>query len=244
MAESGPTRRERQRAATQAEIRETARKLLIASGPEAMSISAVARRIGLSGPAIYRYYASRDELVGAVIADLFAELAQAVERARDDLGDAEPGERLLVMSRAMRAWAIGHAAEFRLVFAVPIAEGNRQPDSERQRAGEAFDQVLLNEFEALWQSRPFAVPELDRLAPSLRRQVLDYAERRRTPLPPAAVHVFLTCWIRLYGLLVMEVLDQLAFAFSDPEPIFEACLRDISELIGIEYFAPEMTDGG
>ncbi|MGH8877113.1 MAG: TetR/AcrR family transcriptional regulator, partial [Stackebrandtia sp.] len=79
MAQPGPTRRQRQHAATQAEIRETARKLLVESGPEAMSISAVARRMGLSGPALYRYYASRDDLAGAVIADLFAELARAVE---------------------------------------------------------------------------------------------------------------------------------------------------------------------
>lgn len=29
--------------------------------------------------------------------------------------------------------------------------------------------------------------------------------------------------VRLYGLLVMEALDQLAFAYTDPEPVFEAC---------------------
>ncbi len=53
-----------------------------------------------------------------------------------------------------------------------------------------------------------------------------------------AVQVFLTCWVRLYGLPVMEALDQLAFAYTDPEPLFEARLEDISAMLGVDYRRP------
>ena len=231
-------RRSRQRAATEAEIRDTARQLLIQSGPDAMSVNAVARNMGLSGPAIYRYYSSHDELVGAVIADLFTELADAVRKAGTDPVDTGSGARLLAMSRSLRAWSGAHPNEFRLLFATPIPEANRHPASVRRQAGESFDEVFINEVEALWREHPFPVPDLEQAAPSLRRQVLDYTERKGTSLPPAAAQVFLSCWTRLYGLLVMEALGQLAFAYSDPEPVFEQCLREFCDLLGIDYRPP------
>jgi hypothetical protein len=94
-------------------------------------------------------------------------------------------------------------------------------------------QEPAREVEALWAERPFPVPDLNQLEPDLRSQVLAYAHRKRTTLPPAAVEVFLICWTRLYGLLGMEALDQLAFAYTDTEPVFESCLDDISGLLGI-----------
>ncbi|MQM27464.1 TetR/AcrR family transcriptional regulator [Glycomyces albidus] len=233
MERTGTDRRQRQREATRAEIRHTARRLLVESGPEAVSVSAIARAMGLSGPAIYRYYGSVDDLMGAVVAELFGELTAAVEQARDALDPAAPGDRLLAMSRALRSWASTRRAEFRLLFAAPVPEANRRPDSERRQAGEHFDRVFLREVEALWAERPFPVPDLDALPAGLRAQVLAYTERKRTALPPAAVHVFLTCWTRLYGLLVMEALDQLAFAYTDPEPVFEAGLAEVGAMLGV-----------
>ncbi|WP_241564181.1 hypothetical protein [Nonomuraea polychroma] len=49
---------------------------------------------------------------------------------------------------------------------------------------------------------------------------------------------FLSCWIRLYGLLCMEVLNQLDFAYTDLEPVFEECLREIAPRLGLDYEAP------
>lgn len=46
-------------------------------------------------------------------------------------------------------------------------------------------------------------------------------------------HVFLSCWIRLYGLLCMEVLHQLDFAYSDLEPVYEECLDDLTGILGL-----------
>ena len=42
------------------------------------------------------------------------------------------------------------------------------------------------------------------------------------------MQVFLSCWIRLYGMVCMEVFGHLQFALHDAEPMFEAELRDLA----------------
>ncbi|MGW4844567.1 TetR/AcrR family transcriptional regulator [Nocardia brasiliensis] len=226
-------RRERQRKATLREVHEAVRTLLVEQGSAAVTVNAVARQVGMSGPALYHYYAGHDALVGAVTADFFDELAAAMEAVRDARAHAPVGERILAVCRAMRAWAITHPAEFGWIFTAPIAPPNRQPDSARHRAGQRFERVLRDLTIELWQTRPYPVPDLAELPASLREQLIDYSASIGDQLPPAAAHVFLSCWIRLYGLLCMEVLHQLDFAYSDLEPVYEECLRDLSRILGL-----------
>ncbi|WP_043627392.1 TetR/AcrR family transcriptional regulator [Nonomuraea candida] len=237
MAAQGVSRRERIRQTTLAEIRAAARRLLIEQGPQAVTINAVAREMGMSGPALYHYYGSHEELVGAVTADFFRELTQALESARDAYPAGEHGRRLLSACRAMRQWAITHPAEFRWVFGSPITS-ERRPGSARELAGRDFEQVFLEEVAALWHSRPFPVPAPEELDPSIRKQLAAYAASAGLELPVEVIHVFMSCWIRLDGLLCMEMLNQLDFLFTDMEPVFEECLREIAPRLGLAYEPP------
>jgi hypothetical protein len=47
------------------------------------------------------------------------------------------------------------------------------------------------------------------------------------------MHVFLACWIRLYGLVCMEIFGHLRFALHDAEPMFESELRGLGQLLGV-----------
>ncbi|SCL65395.1 transcriptional regulator, TetR family [Micromonospora citrea] len=232
------SRRERLRQATLEEIHAAARELLVEQGSAAVTINAVARRVGMSGPALYHYFAGHDELVGAVTARFFREMAAAMEQARDARADAPVGDRILAACRAMRAWAVAHPAEFGWIFASPIAAPNRRPDSARHQAAVRFEQILLDLTAESWRTRPFPVPDLADLPPSLREQLVAYSAAIDGQLPPEAAHVFLDCWIRLYGLLCMEVLHQLDFAYTDVEPVFEASLRDLSARLALDPAAP------
>ena len=79
----GPTltRRERVRAATSQEIIQTARGLLITEGSAAISLRAIAREMGMTAPALYRYFDSHEQLIHHVVADVFTELSDYVEQA-------------------------------------------------------------------------------------------------------------------------------------------------------------------
>lgn len=110
-------RRERLRAEMVGQIKRTARALLAAGGPSAMSVRAIAREIRVTPAAIYRYHPSLHTLVAAVQDDILDELTARLEvvRARAE----RPATRLPDMARTLRHWALGNPAEFRLLFDHP-----------------------------------------------------------------------------------------------------------------------------
>jgi len=99
------TRRSRVRDATVAEIKATARTLLVAEGPEALTLRAIARAMGMTAPALYRYFDSHEALVGACCMDLLDEITETLERARDAVGTDDPVGRLCATGRPAGAAA-------------------------------------------------------------------------------------------------------------------------------------------
>lgn len=223
MTRVSPNRRERLRAATVVEIKQAARRLLADGGPSAVSLRAIARDMGMTAPAIYRYFPSLEGLVTDLCADLYTELREEVEAARDQIPAAQPARRLAAMARAFRRWCVTHRAEFSLMFGEPVpgvAEFEER-DRDARDAGAQFGAPFLTEFGALWQRHRFRTlpPDLisERLASHLAPHLAAYGDA----LPIDVVHTFLSGWIRLYGLVAMEVFGHLSWAVTDAEPLFE-----------------------
>lgn len=233
-------RKERQRQAMQAEIRATARGLLVDEGGAAVTINAIARRMGLSGPALYRYYPSQAALIDALRADFYGELIVTMRQASaHGAGDA-PGSGLLAMSRSLRGWALAHPAEFGWLFASPTA--TREPgacDPVKSEMGHAFGQVFLEQVLAIWEAKRFPVPSIEDMPAIQAEQLRVFSARLGGRLPAEAASVYLTCWMRLYGLLCMEIFRQIDFAYADMTPIYEECLQELCRLLDIAYAPPD-----
>jgi AcrR family transcriptional regulator len=60
------------------EIKERAWEQIATAGASALSLNAIAKQMGMSGPALYRYYAGRDELITELITDAYRSLADAL----------------------------------------------------------------------------------------------------------------------------------------------------------------------
>jgi AcrR family transcriptional regulator len=73
-----PTMRERYRAQVRQEIQQAALRQLAESGPGGLSISAIGKQPGVSGPALYRYFAGRDDLLTELVIDAYNDLADAL----------------------------------------------------------------------------------------------------------------------------------------------------------------------
>lgn len=233
------TRREKLREATLVEIRSVARRLLATEGSAAVTFNAVAREMGMSGPALYRYYASQADLVEALRAEFYGELIGEMRKAGEREPENKPGQRLLAICRALRGWAVDHRAEFGWLFASPaLGRGGPRCDPASSETGQAFGKVFLEQVVAIWQTQRFPIPDLEGMDPSLAAQMDVYSDKIGGCLPPEAAYVFLSCWMRLYGLLCMEILNQISFAFSDLEPVFEECLQELCGLLDIPYEAP------
>jgi AcrR family transcriptional regulator len=242
------SRRDRVRAATVAEIKDTARRILVADGVDGLSLRAIARDMGMTAPALYRYFPSREDLVTALIADLYDELvavmvaAQEESAGRDDHpGMTEPMRRLGGASRGFRRWALANKREFALVFGSPIpgvGVERAHDDDPAHQAADRFGDVFGGLVARIYLDRPFPVPAEEELPEALRVPLAEWCGNLPVELPLGAAQVFLSCWIRLYGAVAMEVFGHLDFALTDAEPLFELELRDLAVKLGYRPPAP------
>src|SRR6476659_8563452 len=103
--------RARARAEITAEIIEAARHQLATEGAAALSLRAVARELGMVSSAVYRYVASRDDLLTLLIIEAYDALGAAVEAAAAPGRGRTPAGRFLAAGRAVRAGAVANHPE-------------------------------------------------------------------------------------------------------------------------------------
>lgn len=234
------SRRDRHREDTISEIKQIARRQLAKEGPAGIALRAIAREMGMTAPGLYRYYASLDELITALIIDCYDEVVTAMEQARDGLPAEALGRRLHAASRAFRTWSVAHPAEFGLIFGAPLPGYARPPEGPLEEAGARFGGVFRDLFVQLWTRRPFPVPQESSIDPRLVAQLEKYAERTGARLPRTAMYIFVACWVRIYGVVAMEVFGRIRWALEEGGALFETELRQLAELLGIsdEYEPP------
>jgi len=109
-----------------------ARALVEESGVGAVSLRATARHVGVSAPATYRHFASKDALLAAVAAEGFRDLGAAVTAAARGQGDV-----LSAMAMAYVRFALERRGVFRLMFGPELAKRANYPEL-KSAADEAF----------------------------------------------------------------------------------------------------------
>lgn len=233
------TRREQLRAATEQDIRTQARGLLVREGQEAVTLRAIARELGITAPALYRYYDSREDLLSKlgddICADLSAELDEALRTVADD-----HVTKVFAVCRRFRQWALAHPREFTLVFATPRAEYPGTASSGNDEFGRVFLGVvgpLMAEGAA--RTVPAQMPEeaLADLADS-RRSLEAAFDREGIEMPPEAlrpdaVYFLLRWWARLYGQVALEVFGRFPFDVKQADRLFESMLTELARDAGL-----------
>ena len=227
---TAPSRRERLRDATTAEIKATARTLLVRDGPESLTLRAIAREMGMTAPALYRYFDSHERVLEALCGDILADITTALEVGRDSAGSEDPIDRLMATCRAFRAWSLSHPREFQLTFA--SAQDYHQHSGQGPAGDDlSFGAVFLDLFGEIWAAAPFPVPSAAELPPRFVRQLEHFAAATGVALPVGALAAYLDGWVRLYGAVTIEVFGHLGFALDEPEPMFEAMLGEMRRLL-------------
>lgn len=84
------------------------------TGVDGFTLREVARRAGVSHNAPYRHFASKEELIAALVTECFRQLHEALQTAVD--AAPTPAERLQAASRAYLAFALKNPARFNLMF--------------------------------------------------------------------------------------------------------------------------------
>ena len=124
------TRRDRLRAATVREITETARRILVEEGPEAVTLRAIARDMGMTAPALYRYFGSHQELLRHLIGAVFTEITDELHAAAEAVPGHDMSGKFLAVARRFRHWALAHPREYALLFGTPVRGGGHQEEAD------------------------------------------------------------------------------------------------------------------
>jgi len=88
---------------SRAQIVAAARTLLEEEGLEAVTMAAVAARVGVRPPSLYKHMRDRGALLEAVAADAAGELGRVLAGAAD--GESDPEARVAALANAYRAFA-------------------------------------------------------------------------------------------------------------------------------------------
>jgi AcrR family transcriptional regulator len=229
-----PSRRERLRAETSQEIKTVALRLMAESGPDAISLRAIAREMGMTAGAIYGYYATRDDLITTLIRDVYTELVDAVEAARDARPADDAGGRLLAWGEAFRKWAVANPQGFRLVYGDPV---NGYEPPEGGAAPEAAHRACVGLSALVAATWPYAQAQAQ--APGGYRWS-DFEPGLATvihesfpDLPPAAVALALRVWGRMHGLVSLEIYGHLGTQTQQAAKLYRAEMLDLVASRGI-----------
>ncbi|ONM50020.1 TetR family transcriptional regulator [Nocardia donostiensis] len=235
-----PARRGRMPAVSDADIRQATRTLLVEHGPEAVTLRAIARDLGVTAPALYRYYASREELFAALRSDICADLAEELAGQRNELPD-DGVVQLFGICKGFRRWALAHPHEFTLVFASPSGESH----TEIHRFDEPFGQVFLETAGRLLANYDLVTPPTDLIPDALREDLTRFQTEllallaesgQKFPvekLDLGVTYLMMTLWARLYGHVTLEVFGNYPMPVSDPDALFDATLGDLARSIGL-----------
>lgn len=196
--------RERYRAQVRAEVKEHAWAQIAEAGASALSLNAIARTMGMSGPALYRYFANRDELITDLVSDAYRQLVDAFRAAGTD---ADP----VALAHAMRDWALAHPQRYLLIFGTPIP-GYHAPPGTRDIAAELMGLLLA----ALRDHAPGPPTPFDENLADHR----DWAPG--SDAPPGVLRAALGLWTRLHGVISLEITGHFSTMGFDTLLFFEA----------------------
>ena len=185
---AGP--RERYRQQIRAEVQGLAWAQIEQAGASALSLKAIAKQLGMTAPALYRYFASRDDLLTELILSAYRDLAEVVEAASTGPAPA----RLDAMATAFRAWALGNPHRYLLIYGTPVPGYAAPPE-----ATELASRILAPILDGFSAGLPHDV-DPGGLDPALRRS--------------------LAFWTRLHGVLSLEVAGHFAGMPFDPARLY------------------------
>ncbi|MGK8522594.1 TetR/AcrR family transcriptional regulator [Nocardia asteroides] len=226
------TPRARARAQTMNDIVRIGREHLATDGAAALSLRAVARDLGVVSSAVYRYVRSRDELLTLLVVDGYNALGDEVDNALTEAG-GDPIERLRVLGRTVRRWALAEPARYGLLFGTPVP-GYDAPAAETVAPGTRVIATMLTLFAQAHRSGELTAPATEpRISAPLAGSFRRIRDEFRLELPDWLVVRGVTFWVGLFGAVSADVFDMYgADTFADRDELFELQLDGLLDMLG------------
>jgi AcrR family transcriptional regulator len=206
------------RALTVAEIKQLGYAQIAEGGPGALSLNGIAKTMGMSGPALYRYFSSRDDLMATLVTESFEDLADALAETATNAHRRAPEGRLRAVALAFRQWALAAPHRYRLVFGSTYGTGALDPTRIIPAASRSMA-VILSALAELDTSPPPPVSDT-----ILGRQLEEWGERQPSNVAQASGSLLLgmVAWTRLHGIISLEIEGFFLQVGVDPSRVYNS----------------------
>ncbi len=208
MTQSTEGPRARYREQVREEVRNRAWEQISESGVSALSLKAIATGMGLTAPALYRYYGSRDELLTELILEAYRDLAELSEAAAAER--RPPAGRLAHLATVLRRWALAHPQRYLLLYGTPVP-GYHAPAAATALAQRIFAPVLAA-FGALARQPGLGETRTDTTTPGT---------------GDAPTYRSLMFWTRLHGVLSLQLAGHFDGMDVDAGQLYEHEVRSL-----------------
>jgi AcrR family transcriptional regulator len=209
------------------EIKTVARRHLATDGAN-LSLRAVARDIGMASSAVYRYFASRDELLTAMIIDAYDSVGATAEEAVKGVeGDVE---RLLAVGNAVRDWALADPHQWALIYGSPVP-GYQAP---QDTVGPAIRVIMLIGGIVRDAYQAGRVADRGPITGRYAEELAGVAAQFGPNVPPRLVGAAIAAFFQLCGAISSELFGQLNNSVDeDRRGFFEFQMRGAADFIGL-----------
>lgn len=223
--ESSP--RAQARIRTQQRILELGREHLAQYGAAALSLRAIARDLEMVSSAVYRYVASRDDLLTLLVVDGYTELADRVDAAHQNAPENDHREQLRLSCRAFRDWAVAEPTRYALLYGSPVP-GYHAPAEQTTAPGVRVVGTLLRTFAEAESAGQITEPPI----PATSTTTIDFDAIRGEfglNLGDENMHSAIALWSTTVGLTSLEVFGQ--FGTEPPFDLEALFIRQIDGLL-------------
>jgi AcrR family transcriptional regulator len=234
--------RARVRAELTAEIKQAATRQLATEGAAGLSLRAIARELGMASSAIYRYFASRDELLTALIIDAYNAAGDAVEQAEAACDREDRRGRFIAICGALRRWAIDNPNQWALIFGSPVP-GYKAPEDTIDPATRVPTQLLTLLVELAVESGSTdpaitdpAVADPAMTEPAVAESGLaDSLDGLMATtgglVHPTALSAGLEAWAELVGLISLELFGHFNNVVADNQTYFDYAVARMADRV-------------
>jgi len=236
------SRRTRLRQETVAEIKALARKQLDEQGAGALSLRAIARQMGMASSALYRYFASQDDLISALCVAAYESLADALTTAGESEPPADHARRWWAICHAWRQWSLANPPGFALIFGTPAPGFHAATQATGPAAARAIS-VPFQAYAAAVQSGA-ADPDCTQVPATLEIGELlrDLLDRAAPDYAPRLAGIALNAWASTLGYLTAEIFGSLPHLVTDTDEMFRAHVRTVMVGMGFASVSFETAD--
>lgn len=199
-----------------------------------MNLRAIAREMGTTSSALFRYFPNHADLISALLANAYHAHAAALAASVDACPPGGHAGRWAALCHAYRDWSLASPAEFALTHGTPIS-GYQAPTEVTGPAAARTITTALGVYAAAVAAGA-ADPARSPVPAGLETGPLWQAllgERARE-YEPRLAGIILTAWASVIGYLSAEIFGSLTALATDTSTLYRAHIRAVMTSMGYD----------